>query len=50
MKEKIVEVGEGEIELVEVMDLGDAAEETRQWHPIQAIQDSSLQFGRAFFE
>lgn len=47
MKEQIVV---GEIEGVELTDLGDAAMETRQWHPSQIITDSALVLGRWFFD
>ncbi|MDY6944898.1 MAG: hypothetical protein SXG53_04190 [Pseudomonadota bacterium] len=46
MNEKVVK---SEIEDVEVVDLGDATVETRQWHPVQIIQDSSTQWGRPAF-
>ena len=49
MKEKIV-VGEVEAEGLEIVDLGDATEETRQWHPTQVVQDSPFTLGRPFFE
>lgn len=45
MKDKI-ETSEIEVEGLELVDLGDAAEETRQFHPIQMVQDSTLTWGR----
>lgn len=47
MKEQIVV---GEIEGVEMIDLGDAKEETRQWHPIQQVQDGPVTWGLPFYE
>lgn len=47
MKEQIV-VGEIEVEGVELIDLGDAAMETRQWHPSQVILDNPFTYGRPF--
>lgn len=41
MNEKIV-VGEVEAEKVEVIDLGNAVLETKQYHPIHQINDSAF--------
>ena len=41
-------VEEVEVEGLEVVDLGDAAKETRHYHPTQLVLDSTLQFGRPF--
>ena len=49
MREKIEESGV-EVQGIEVIDLGDAVAETRQFHPIQAIQDSATTWGRPFFD
>lgn len=49
MNEKIL-VEEVEGEGIEVVDLGDAAVETRQWHPVQIVQDSATQWGRPLFD
>jgi hypothetical protein len=49
MIEKIEDRGV-EVQGIEVIDLGDAAEETRQWHPVQAVQDSATTWGRPFFD
>ena len=49
MKESIV-VGEIEVEGVALIDLGNAAKETRQWNPSQVITDSALVLGRCFFD
>lgn len=43
-------VGEAEVEGLELLDLGDATVETRQWHPVQIVQDSPTQWGRPVFE
>ena len=43
MKEQIV-VEEVEVEGVEVIDFGDAMEETKQPHPIQVAMDSCCTF------
>lgn len=39
-----------EVEGVEIVDLGDAKDETRQPHPMQIVQDGPLTWGRPFFE
>lgn len=51
MNEKIaVDEVDAEVEVEGIVDLGDAAVETRVYHPAQVITDSSFQLGRAFFE
>ena len=49
MKEKIDESGV-EVQGIELIDLGDAALETKQINPIQVIQDSPTTWGRSFLE
>jgi hypothetical protein len=48
MKQSEVEIVE--VEGLEIVDLGDAREETRQWNPVQLVMDSGAQWGRPAFD
>nr|WP_298723689.1 hypothetical protein [uncultured Steroidobacter sp.] len=50
MKEKTEETKGKEVQGIEMIDLGDAREETRQWNPVQILQDSPVSWGRTPFE
>jgi hypothetical protein len=44
MKPKTEDIKEMEVQGIDVIDLGDTSEETRQWNPIQQILDSCCTF------
>jgi hypothetical protein len=39
-----------EVQGIEVIDFGDAAEETKQWNPIQVVMDSAITWSRNAFD
>ena len=49
MKEKIEEA-RVEVQGIEMIDLGDAAAETKQFNPVQIYQDSPITWGRTPFD
>ena len=45
MKEKTEVTNGKEVQGIEMIDLGDASEETRQWNVVQIILDSPITWG-----